>query len=157
MPRQVRTRQRSWLAKESGDRPLVDHLAALAPGAGAEVDHVIGGSDQRRVVLDHDDRVARLGQAAKDGGEPSGVARVQAHRGLVEDVERARQRAAEGRRECDALRLAAGERAGLAPERQVAEAHVHEEAQTSADLVEELLRSGVLARPPRVATRAGQA
>ncbi len=152
---EVRARLRARLLEEAGDGALVDDLAALAAGAGAEVDHVVGRGDEGRVVLDHHDRVARLGEPPQDGGEPAGVARVQAHRGLVEDVERARERAAERGGEGHALGLAAGERARLAAERQVAEAHVHEEAQPPADLVEELLRGGVASRAtPPLAERA---
>ena len=130
--------------EQARDRALVDHLAALAAGAGAEVDHVVGGGDEGRVVLDHHHGVARVGQPAQDADELLRVARVQAHRRLVEDVERARERAAERGGEGHALGLAAREGPRLAPEGQVAEAHVHEEAQPPAHLVQELLGGGVL-------------
>ena len=68
---------------------------------------------------------------------------MQAHGGLVEHVERARERAAERGRQRHALRLAARERARLPAERQVAEADVDQEAQPAADLEEQLLRRRV--------------
>ena len=142
--REVRPGLRAGLLEQARDRALVDHLAALAAGAGAEVDHVVGGGDEGRVVLDHHHRVARVGQPAQDADELLRVARVQAHRRLVEDVERARERAAERGGEGHALGLAAREGPRLAPEGQVAEAHVHEEAQPPAHLVQELLGGGVL-------------
>ena len=53
--------------------------------------------------------------------QPRAVARVQPDRRLVEHVERVHQRRADRGRQVDALELAAGERARLAVERQVAE------------------------------------
>ena len=64
------------------------------------------------------------------------VARVQADRGLVEDVEHAHQARAHLRREPDALALAARERGAAAIERQVVEAHLRQEGQPVADLLE---------------------
>ena len=100
---------------------------------------MVGGLDERALVLDHDHRVARVRQPPQHPRETRGVARVQAHGGLVEHVERAGERAAERRRQRHALRLAARERARLPAERQVAEADVHQEAQPAADLEEQLL------------------
>ena len=68
---------------------------------------------QRRLVLHHHDRVARLGQPAQHARQAAGVARVQAHRRLVQHVERAGQRAAERGRQRHPLRLAARQRARL--------------------------------------------
>ncbi len=144
---------RAGLPEQARDRALVDDLAALAAGPRAEVDDVVGGGDERRVVLDHDHGVAGVRQPAQDGGEAGRVARVQAHRRLVEHVERAGERAAERGREGDALRLAAREGPRLPAEGQVAEAHVHEEAQPAADLVQELLGGGVLAGDAPLAER----
>ena len=75
---------------------------------------MVGGLDERPVVLHHDDRVARVGQLPAQLGQPRDVARVEPDRRLVQDVERADQLGAELRRERDALGLAAGERAHLA-------------------------------------------
>ena len=44
------------------DRAGGDHLAAVLPGAGPEVDDVIGGANRLLVVLDHDHRVAEVAQ-----------------------------------------------------------------------------------------------
>ena len=105
---------------------------------------MVGRGDEAALVLDDDDRVARVGETAQHARELRGVARVEAHRGLVEHVHRARERAAERGRERHALRLAPRERARLPAERQVAEADVHEEAQPPADLVQELFRGGIV-------------
>ena len=56
-------------------------------GAGAEVDHVVGAADRLLVVLDHDDGVADVAQADERLEQALVVARVQADRGLVEDVD----------------------------------------------------------------------
>ena len=62
-------------------------LAAPVAGAGAELDHVIRGFDEATVVLDHDDRVARLRQLVAKVREARDVARVQTDGRLVQDVE----------------------------------------------------------------------
>ena len=132
------------LAGERARRPLdragVHHLAAVLAGAGPELEHEVGLRDGGEVVLDHDHRVAAVAQPAQEGEQPVGVARVQADRRLVEHVERVDQPRAERVGERDALRFAAGEGAGLAVEREIAEADVAEEAEPGVELVEDELR-----------------
>ena len=62
---------------------------------------------------------------------------MQADRGLVQHVEHAGQARADLRGEADALALAAGERAGVARERQVVEPDVDQEIQALADLLQD--------------------
>ena len=69
---------------------------------------------------------------------------MQADGGLVEDVEHAHQGRADLRGQADALRLAAGERAGAARKGQVVKPHVREEAQAGVDLLEDLFRNELL-------------
>ena len=92
-------------------RALGDHLAAVATRAGTEVDDPVGRLDRRLVVLDDEHGVAEVAQAVQRPDQPLVVALVQADRRLVEHVQHARQLAAELRREPDALRLAARQRA----------------------------------------------
>ena len=80
------------------------------------------------------------------------VALVQADRRLVQHVQHADQAAADLGGQADALALAAGQRAGVARERQVVEADIDEEAQPLADLLED--PDGDLpARPSAAASR----
>ena len=72
-------------------RSLGDHLAAAHAGAGAEVDDRVGRPHRVFVVLDDDDRVAHVAQLRERVEQPFVVARVQADRRLVEDVEHAHQ------------------------------------------------------------------
>ena len=111
-----------------------DHVAAVFAGAGPEVDQVVGGHHRALVVLDHDHRVAEVAQAVEGGDQLLVVALVQADRGLVEHVHHADQAGADLGREADPLRLAAGERAGRAAEREVADADVLEEGEPFGDL-----------------------
>ena len=60
-------------------------------------------------------------------------------RGLVEDVEHADQAGPDLRGQPDALRLAAGQRAGRPVQRQVVEADVEQEAQPRLDLLDDPL------------------
>ena len=120
--------------RASATVPGVDQPSAVLAGAGAELDHPVGAADGAQVVLDDDDRVAEVAQAAQQAEQPVGVARVQADRRFVEHVERVHQPRAEGVRERDALGLAARERAGLPVEREIAEADVPQVVDAGAGL-----------------------
>ena len=80
------------------------------PGAGPEIDHVIGRPHQRRVVLDDDDRVALVPQRLQDPDQPVGVAGMQPDRRFVEHEQRADEPRPERRAPRDPLRLAARQR-----------------------------------------------
>src|SRR5262249_33937340 len=137
---QVLTGQRILRGEDVLELSLRDDLAAVRAGAGADVEDVVGGADRVLVVLDDDDRVAEVAQARQRAEQALVVALVQADRRLVEHVHDADQAGADLRSETDALRLAAGQRVGLAVERQVIEADVDEEAQALADLLDDLRR-----------------
>ena len=97
--------------------PGHDDLAAVLAGARADVDHPVGGADGVLVVLDDDQRVAEVAQPDQRLDQPAVVALVQADRRLVEHVEHADQAGADLGGQPDALRLAAGQRAGGPVER----------------------------------------
>jgi len=65
-------------------RPLGDDIAALLAALGPEVDHVIGGLDHVRVVLDDDHGVAQLDESVQHVEQLLDVCEVQAGGGLVE-------------------------------------------------------------------------
>ena len=139
--------------------PVATTPAAVGPGAGAEVDHVVGGPDDALLVLDDDHRVAAVAQAQERLRERLVVARVQADRRLVEHVADAAQVRGERRDDADALRLAGRERVGPALEREVAEAEAVEQVepqrQLRPDALAHLLGQHALER--RRATRATRA
>ena len=121
-------------------------------GAGADVDDVIGHADRIFVVLDDDHRVAEIAQARQRAEQAFVVALMQADRRFVEHVHHADEAGADLAGETDALRFAAGQRIGLAIERQIIEADVDEEAQALADFLDDLRRdlaapAGELAAP----------
>ena len=91
--------------------PVDDDLTAVDPGAGPDVDDVVGDPDGLLVVLHHDHGVAEVAEADHGVDEAAVVALVQPDRRLVEDVEHADEPAPDLRRQPDALRLAAGQRA----------------------------------------------
>ena len=118
-------------------RPLGDDLAAEASRPRPQVDHVVGGLDGVGVVLDHDDGVAQVAQAAQRAEQALVVPLVQPDARLVEDVEHADQAGADLGGQPDALGLAAGERGRAAAEREVVEPHVAEEAQPVGHFLED--------------------
>ena len=114
LARQVLPGDRLLRLEQALDRPGVHDLAAVLAGARPDVDDVVGDPDRLLVVLDDEHGVAEVAQAHQRLDEPPVVALVQADRRLVEHVQHADQAAADLRRQPDALRLAAGERAGRA-------------------------------------------
>src|SRR5579883_3488857 len=108
-----------------GDLPGLaggDQRAAEAAGAGAEVDHVIGALDGFGVVLHDEHGVAHIAQVGEGFEQAAVIARVQADRGFIQDVEHAAQLGADLRGQADALRFAAGKGGGRAVEAQVIQA-----------------------------------
>ncbi len=81
-------------------------------GAGADIDHIIGGEHGILVMLDHDHGVAEVAQPPERAEQALIVALVQADGGLVQHIEHAGQAGADLAGEADALALAAGQRAG---------------------------------------------
>ena len=75
--------------------PRATICAAVAAGAGAEVEQLVGAGDHLAVVLDDQQRVAQVAELLQRVEQPAVVARVQADRRLVEHVEHAAQAAAD--------------------------------------------------------------
>ncbi len=140
LPRaEVGARQR--VGALDGLRRAVEHdLAAALAGAGAHIDQAIGREHHGRVVLDDDQRVAGIAQPVHRFDDAVHIARVQTDRRFVEHEHRVDERGAERGGEVDALHFAAGERARLAIERQVADADIAQVLQARADLVVEQLQ-----------------
>ena len=139
----------SGSASRSSTRARHDDLAAVLAGARADVDDVVGDPDRLLVVLDDDHGVAEVAQPHERVDQPLVVALVEPDRRFVEHVEHADETAPDLRREPDALRLTAGERARRAVERQVVEADVEQELQAA--------RSPPSTPAPRSAGRARRA
>ena len=152
-PAEEGARDRGARAGQLGGRAREDEVASALARAGAEVDRVIGGADDRGVVLDDDHGVPLVAQPVQGTDETLRIARVQPDRGLVEDVERVHQRRADGGGQVDALELPARERARLPVERQVLEPRLHEVAKAAADLGEDQAGDGLglRRRQPEVA------
>src|SRR2546427_129891 len=98
--------------------------------APAEVDDVIGDRDRLRLVLHDEHRVALVPQPQQQVVHPLDVVGVQARGGLVEDVGDVGERGAEVADHLDALRLAAGQRAGRTAEGEIAEPDLDERVES---------------------------
>ena len=125
---------------------VADDLAAMDAGAGAHVDDIIRLADAVLVMLDDDDGVAEIAQAAEGDEEAVIVALVEADAGLVEHVEHAGEAGADLAGEADALALAAGEGAAGAVEVEIVEADIVEEAEPLVDLLQDRAGDLVLGR-----------
>ncbi len=106
--------------------------------ARAHLHDVVGGADGVLVVLHHDDRVADVAQAFERRDHLHVVFRMQADARLVEHVEHPHQPGADLRGQADALRLAAGKRAGAPVEAQIVEPDAQQQFQPAADLAQHL-------------------
>src|SRR5258708_2931629 len=93
-------------AAADGPTPLPCCFLACAR-ARPQIEIVIGGAHDVRIVFDDQDRVSQVAQVMKNLDEPVRIARVQADRRLIEHVKGPHEARAERRRQLDALRLAA--------------------------------------------------
>ena len=127
------------------------HLAALLAGTRTHVDDPVRRAHDLRVVLDHQQGVARRPQLVQHRDDAGDVARVQPDARLVEHEQGVHQRGAQRGGQVDALDLAAGEGARLAVQGEVAEADVGEVAEAGADLGQEqpggFVEGGAQAQP----------
>jgi len=130
-------------------RALRYQLAAVLARPRPEVDQPVGGAHRLLVVFHDQDGVAQVAHPLQGGDEPGVVALMQADARLVQHVEHAHELAADLRRQPDALRLAAAQRARRALQRQVVKADVDHEAQPLANLLQDRLGDHLLARRQR--------
>ena len=84
-PREVVRGQGIRCVEQPLDGPEKHHLSAPLSGPGAQIKHQVGGPDELRVVLDHDESVAGVAQAMQDPDQPPDVPGVQPDTRLVED------------------------------------------------------------------------
>ena len=96
-----------------------NNLPAARAGAGADVDQPVGGAHHFFIMLDDKHRIALLLQVAQRFDQSGIVARVQADRGFVENVQHADQPRADASRQPNPLHLAATERIGRPVEREI--------------------------------------
>ena len=116
---------------------MVDDVAAVFAGAGADVEEVVGGSHDGFFVFDDEEGVSAVAEAVHDADEGVDVAGVKADGGFVEDEEGVGEGGAETGGEIDALHFAAGEGAGGAVEGEVAEADLLEVVESGGDFGED--------------------
>ena len=109
--------------------------------ARANVNDIVGFVHGLLVVLDHDDRVAKVAQRFERGDQLGVVTRVQTDAGLVQNIQHACQGRADLRGKSDALRLAARKRASLAPQRQISKPYADKKTESRADLLENFPRN----------------
>src|SRR5918997_1094401 len=85
----------AWSITTTPSRPLEAAAAARRARTRAEVDDVVGDGDRLGLVLDDEHGVALVAQLQQQVVNPLDVVRVQADRGLVEDVGDVGERRAE--------------------------------------------------------------
>ena len=103
---QPTTRQRAGCG-DGIRRAARDDVATAHAGPGTDVEHMVRSTHHHFVVFDGEHGVAEIAKFQQRAQQAFGVARVQANRRLIENVEHADQLVAELRRETNALRFAA--------------------------------------------------
>jgi hypothetical protein len=86
---QILAGQRLFDIEQVARGPLEENGAALVAAFGSHVDDPVGVANDIEVVLDDDDGVAAIDQAAHDGEQATDVREVQAGGGLVHDIDAA--------------------------------------------------------------------
>ena len=137
-PAQILAGERIGLP-QLGGRAVKHDAPACRAGAGAKVQHAVGGQHHGRVVLHHHQRVARALEALHGAVDARHVARVQADTGFIQHKQRVHQRSAQRRGEVDALHFAAAQGAALPVQREVVQPHVRQVLQARADFVQDEL------------------
>ena len=122
-----------------GGRAVKHNLPAYFAGAGAHVDHAVGGHHHGRVVLNHHQRVTGVAQPVHGLGDAVHVARMQADGRLVKHKQSVHQRGAQRRGQVDALHLATRERAALPVQREVADADIAQVLEPGVDFFKQQL------------------
>ena len=120
--RQIRASDAALDLADVRDAACGDDLAAVDARTGADIDNIVGLTHRVLIVLNDDQRVAKITQPLHRCNQLIVVTLVQADARLIEHVEHAGQRTADLGRQTDALALAAGQRSRTAGERQIAKA-----------------------------------
>ena len=122
----------------------VHEAASRFTRAWTDIHEPVGGTHHGRVVLDDDDRVSRVSQPFQAAEETVDVLRVQADRGLIQNIKRVDQSRPECSGDGDSASFAAGERSSQAVERQVVEPDLSEQLKPMSDLLEHAASDGAL-------------
>ena len=117
----------------------VHDLAAVVARARPDIYDVVRGPDGGLVVLHDDQRVAQVPEADQRVDQPAVVPLVQADRRLVQDVQDSNEPAPDLGGQADPLGLAPRQRGRRPGQRQVVQAHVHQEPQPGPDLLDQAL------------------
>ena len=136
---QIRCGQAVFRFQDLFQRAFGHDRAAMDASAGAKVNDPVCGADRVFVMLDHDDGVAQVAQAAQRGEQAVIVLLVQADARLIEHIEHARQAGADLAGQADALAFAAGQGAAGAVKVEIIEAHIVEEAKPFVDFLQDRL------------------
>ena len=124
---------------------LRHNLAAMLACSRTDINNLVRCIHRLLVMLHDNQRIAKVAQMLERFQKLAVVTLMQAYARLVEDIEHARQAAANLRRQTDTLRLTARKRACAAVERQIIKANIIEELQACLNLLQHLLGDNLLA------------
>ena len=136
--------QRIFRARDVVESSLCHNLAATRPCARTKIKNVVGSPNRFFIVLDHDDGIPKIAQSSKRSEQARVVALMQTDAGFIENVKNASQTGADLCREPYPLRFAAGKRAALAIQCEIAEPDLDEKLQARANLADNVCYDGLL-------------
>ena len=109
----------------------------MHPGAGADVDDMVGQPNGVFIMLNHQHGVAEVTQTEQCVQQAAIVALVQADGGLIQHVHHADQAGTNLAGQANALSLAAGQRVGATGQGQVVQPDIDQKTQALADFLED--------------------
>ena len=135
--RQVLSRQAGRVLGHLFRRAMRHDHSAMHASPRPHIKDIIRFTDRVLVVFHHQNRIDLIAQVFQRGQQAVIVALVQPDRRFIQHIKHPRQPAADLACQPDALAFPTRQRAGIAAERQVIQAHIHQEPQPLADFLQD--------------------
>ncbi len=120
-----------------GRCPLKDHMAAIDPGTGPHVHHVVGGEDGVFVMLHHQHRIAHVPHIHERTQQSFVIPLMKADAGFVKYIEHTGQFRTDLGGQPDSLALSTGQGVGRPVQGQIAQAHIIQKCQARGNLLDD--------------------
>ena len=144
--RKILSRERGRRPRDFFRRSRGGNRPAEPPGPRTEVEESVSGREDFAVMLDENDSISQIPQSPKHFQQPIVVAGMQADRRLIEDVQDARQSAADLPGKPDSLCLTARKGRQRAGQSQIVESDVDQKGESAGRFVQQVARDLAIGR-----------
>ena len=125
---------------------LGNDLTAVGARTGADIHDMVRSQHGILVMLHHDQRITQIPQVLQGIQQLIVVPLMQTDAGLIQNIAYPHQTGADLRRQADSLCFAAGKACRCPGQREIIQSHVHQEAHSGADLLQDALSNEFLLR-----------